>query len=168
MLDLYEDELVPASLARKSRPIARCLGVCSGVPGGSRWRWFCLHRGPAPTPDDLDPPGPVASGLHVLIVEETADRKQLTAGQVAIFTSIPLREWYEANCAKRAHHSLSLLRQGHEARPRNASLERHAIATQARAAGRADEPMASVGQQMKLPSDPDAMKAELEKFKRRR
>lgn len=41
-----------------------------------------------------------AGGLHVLIAEETEDRDQLSAKQVAIFNSVKLREWCDSNCAQ--------------------------------------------------------------------
>jgi hypothetical protein len=58
---------------------------------------------PGPNPPGPTPPGPApipTAGLRVLIVEETADRPKLPAGQAAIFTSAALRDWLDANCAK--------------------------------------------------------------------
>ena len=46
--------------------------------------------GPNPSPIDVD-------GLHVLIVEETEDRPELTDSQRDIFTSTELREWLAEN-----------------------------------------------------------------------
>lgn len=52
-----------------------------------------LSRGAGP----VAPPGPPApikaDGLHVLIVEETAERGKLSAGQLAILTSVQIREY---------------------------------------------------------------------------
>ncbi|MCC6511508.1 MAG: hypothetical protein IT423_20580, partial [Pirellulaceae bacterium] len=102
-LDLYADELVPESTARRDAPksglwaIVLALVLVAGT-------WFYLH-GDRSSPDVDPSPAPipspvVASGLHVLIVEETADRGKLTAGQIATLTSADLVDWYEANCAK--------------------------------------------------------------------
>ena len=43
----------------------------------------------------LTPPPIDAAGYNVLIVEETADRGQLTEDQVAILTSVQLRTWVD-------------------------------------------------------------------------
>lgn len=166
-LDLYADELVPESTARKSNgngwlgPVVMCLMVL--VAG---WLYVSRH---SPSPD-VDPapgptPGPVASGLHVLIVEETADRGKLTGGQIAILTSSDLVDWYDANCAKedgfRAYRCFD----------KDTKLEQeNQVWRDMRAAVTLEPPcvLAVDGKravQFKLPADPEAMQATLEKFK---
>lgn len=60
---------------------------------------------PDPAPPGPSPPGPApdaapfpASGLTVLILEETADRSGLPASQIQILGSTELRTWAKANC----------------------------------------------------------------------
>lgn len=59
-----------------------------------------------PTPDPVNPPDPVVvvppvtDGLRVLIVEETAARRDLPTSQLAIFTSAPFRKFLAANNVK--------------------------------------------------------------------
>lgn len=59
---------------------------------------------PTPTPDphppEPNPPTPdtapfPADGLTVLIVEETNERGNLSAGHLAVMTSVVLREWFD-------------------------------------------------------------------------
>lgn len=48
------------------------------------------------------PPAPFpADGLHVLIVEETAERSRLPKEQLAIFTATDVRTWLDANAKYR-------------------------------------------------------------------
>lgn len=49
---------------------------------------------------DPNPPGPVVTNpeFRLLIVEETADRPRLPAGQQGIFTSTVLRKWLKDHC----------------------------------------------------------------------
>ena len=55
---------------------------------------------PVPVPEppipDVDPPIP-GDSLSMLIVEEVNDRGDLSADQVGIFTSVPLREWLDSH-----------------------------------------------------------------------
>lgn len=59
---------------------------------------------PVDPPTPVDPPAPIAvSGLYVLIVEETASRGELPAGQRAIIQGTgagSVREYLAAHCAK--------------------------------------------------------------------
>jgi hypothetical protein len=48
-------------------------------------------------PDPPKPPGP-ATGLRVLIVEESAERAKLPAAQQSIIFSKSVRDWLDANC----------------------------------------------------------------------
>lgn len=99
-LDLYADTVTPpAPVAPRSGPSSGWFGWLLAVIAIVFLAFVLVHRAPMPDGDDIKPT-PSVSGLHVLIVEETSDRYKLPASQVAIFTSIPLREWYAANCAK--------------------------------------------------------------------
>lgn len=58
---------------------------------------------PGPTPPT--PPGPTPApipeaGLHVLVIEETADRGKLTPGQKEVILSKTIRDYLDAKCAK--------------------------------------------------------------------
>lgn len=103
-IDIYADELVPERTSQTSRSgpagwvgglilLAALIGV-----GCVFFLQSCSGPAPAPDGDHVDPPA--VNGLYVLVLEETADRFNLPPSQVAIFTSAPLREWYEQNCAK--------------------------------------------------------------------
>lgn len=48
----------------------------------------------------FDPPPIDEAGLRVAIIEETADRSSLPKSQMAILTSVKLREYLDANCVK--------------------------------------------------------------------
>lgn len=65
-----------------------------------------FRGGPGPTPPgpqpDPTPPAPIpVQGLHVLIVEETAERPRLTKEQLAILTASDVRAWLDANAKYR-------------------------------------------------------------------
>lgn len=168
-LDLYADELVPESTTRKSSgngwlgPVV--MGLLVLVAG---WLYASRH---SPSPDVDPAPGPspspvVASGLHVLIVEETSDRAKLTAGQIAILTSGDLQDWYEGNCAKEDNF------RAYRCFDKDTKLEQeNQVWRDMRAAVTLEPPcvLAVDGKravQFKLPADPEAMQATLEKFKR--
>lgn len=53
-----------------------------------------------PIQPDPNPPGPVVTSdeFRLLIVEETADRPKLPAGQQGVFTSTVLRKWLREHC----------------------------------------------------------------------
>lgn len=99
-LDLYADTATPpAPVAPRSGSGSGWFGWLLAAVAIVFLAFVLVNRARVPDGDDAKPT-PSVSGLHVLIVEETADRSKLPASQVAIFTSIPLREWYAANCAK--------------------------------------------------------------------
>lgn len=50
-------------------------------------------------PDGGDPPIPGVADLHVLVVEETQDRHELSPEQLALLTGPQVRRWLEANAA---------------------------------------------------------------------
>ena len=50
--------------------------------------------------DDGDRENVDVAGLHVLIVEETEKRGELTQGQINSMLSVSVREWLDENCAK--------------------------------------------------------------------
>ena len=54
---------------------------------------------PAPPAPPKDIPFPGVSGLHVLIVLETADRSKYDPGQLNVMDGRQVREWLDANCA---------------------------------------------------------------------
>lgn len=58
--------------------------------------------GPNPTPDDMvnKAPFPSPDGLRVLIIEETADRLKLPAGQQEILLSWEVRQWLANNTVR--------------------------------------------------------------------
>jgi hypothetical protein len=61
--------------------------------------------GPVPPPDPVDPPPLPVTGLHVCILEETADRAKLpaTTREVLLGTGPgSVRDWLTKNCAKDA------------------------------------------------------------------
>jgi hypothetical protein len=166
-LDLYADELVPESTGRKSGgngwvgTVVLCLLV---VVAG--WFYVSHHSKPDVDPSPDPAPSPVvASGLHVLIVDETSDHDKLTPAQVAIFSSSELFDWYETNCAKedgfRAYRKFD---------PQDKLDQENQVWRDMRAAVTLEPPcvLAVYGKraaQFKLPADPDALKATLEKFK---
>lgn len=58
---------------------------------------------PPPGPGPGPSPAPIPfSGLRVLILEETSQRQTLPTSQVAILTSVEIREWLNTHCAKGA------------------------------------------------------------------
>lgn len=139
--------------------VALCVTIVLGV-------WLLINRPIDPDGDPVDPPSPtpIASGLHVLIVEETSERDRMPASQVAIFSSIPLRKWYDANCAKEdgivAYRNFD----------KDDRLEKeNEIWRKLRARITLPPPVLLMvdgkrGKEMPLPADPDAMQATLEQF----
>lgn len=74
---------------------SECL-VTVGAPGPQ-------PPGPGPTPVPPVPPTPSvvpidAPGLHVLIIEETAERAKLPASQLNVLTSKDVWAWLDAHC----------------------------------------------------------------------
>ncbi len=52
-----------------------------------------------PEPKPPVPPNPVVSAVKVLILEESAERTKLSAGQIAVMLGKPMRDWLNAKCA---------------------------------------------------------------------
>lgn len=103
-------------------------------------------------------------GLHVLIVEDVQERDKLTRDQLAIFNSIELREWYDANCAEDGYRNYDV----------DDMLDNEPEVWKRMREGLTLKPPAVViandrkGSQMQLPASPEALMRELNKFKRRR
>lgn len=166
-LDLYVEPTVSAETRqppRKASPwiytaafVAACAFVLVGV-------WIFLNPSVDPDDDSIPTPPPVASGLHVLIVEETAEREQLPAEQIAIFSSIPLRQWYKAHCADEDGHP------AYRNFDKDDNLDReNEIWQKLRAKITLSPPVLLMvdgkkGKEMKLPPNPEAMQAALEQF----
>jgi len=57
---------------------------------------YLISRGHGvPTPNTVKTLPLPNTGPHVLVIEETEDRRDLTAAQLEILTSTPLREWLD-------------------------------------------------------------------------
>lgn len=165
-LDLYRDELLPEPTSRKSDDgfwgwLSLALIVCLSA----LVLVLFIQRGDrgGDGGDDVTPPA--VSGLHVLIVEETAERASLPPSQVAIFTSIPLREWYDANCAKEGGQVAYRCFDQHDKLAKETQVWRDL-----RDKVTLDPPAYLVvngkrAEQGKLPQDPESFQAVLEKFK---
>lgn len=163
-LDIYVDRPVSAETSVTPSPrkpawvgsavvVALCAMLCVGV-------FIFLNRPDAGVDPDVNPP--VASGLNVLIVEETSD--QLPAEQVAIFSSIPLREWYKKHCADEDGHP------AYRCFDKDTKLDRENEIWQKLRARITLPPPALLmvdgkkGKEMKLPSSPEQMQQVLEQF----
>ncbi len=129
---------------------------------------FAQFRGcPAIVPH-VDPDEKSVDGLHVLILEKTEDRSELPQGQLAIFTSSELREWYAKNCATEANDNPAYrlldteddLSKDYEgmAIPARESLDRSSLRPSCRW---------QPGRTIQVAKDPEAMLAALKKFKGR-
>lgn len=99
--DVQTRKLPPAKRSKPSRRHRRhwlgfwCLLLCiSSI--GCNVQWIPVN----PVQVDPNPPGPVVTNpeFRLLIVEETADRPKLPAGQQGIFTSTVLRKWLKDHC----------------------------------------------------------------------
>lgn len=76
-----------------------------GIPSEAA-RCVVMVEGPGPIPPDpgpdppIPPTPPVPVELRVLVVHETGDLNKMPAAQRAILTSVPVRDFLTAKCAK--------------------------------------------------------------------
>lgn len=92
--------------------ILRIMQIVSSVNGKNTYQRISIRigQGPQPPPVDppqpgpVDPPGPAPApklgDLKVLIIEETGSRGELPSDQIAVFTSVPIREYVRKACSK--------------------------------------------------------------------
>jgi len=79
----------------------QALGIAEGKPA---YEIFRLQVGPGPGPQPgptpTPPPLPPIAKLHVLLIEESADRPRLPASQLAALTSPEVRTYLDTKCGK--------------------------------------------------------------------
>ncbi len=129
---------------------------------------YSQFRGCPSVVPNVDPDDKSVDGLHVLILEKTEDRSELPQGQLAIFTSSELREWYAKNCATEANDNPAYRLLDTE----DDLSKDYEVWQFLREKVSMDPPCVLLadgnrGEQFKLPKDPEAMLAALKKFKGR-